>query len=129
MNDVLLDSDVLIDLLRGYDPARVYFKRIESGTISAAVSTITVAELASGRMSGPNEEARVRSLLGLLQVFEVDFETAWLAGEIRRRHQTPFADAVVAATAIKQNLPLATNNIKHFQLISGLTIQPPYQKT
>lgn len=128
MSDVLLDSDVLIDLLRGYTPAHVYFKQIELGAISAAVSAITVTELASGRMSGQNEETRVKNLLGLLQIFEIDFETAWLAGEIRRRHQTPFADAVIAATAIKQTLPLATNNIKHFQLIANLTIQQPYPK-
>lgn len=77
MTDILLDTDILIDLLRGYAPARVYFKQIE-------------------------------------------------AGVIRRRHQSPFADAAIAATAIQQNLPLGTKNLKHFQPITGLIIQQPY---
>ncbi len=126
MNDVLLDSDILIDLLRGYAPARAYFKQIEAGAIRAAISTITVTELASGRMSGPNEEVRVKRLLGLLEILDLNFDTAWRAGEIRRRHQTPFADAVIAATAIGENLPLFTKNLKHFQHITELTIQQPY---
>lgn len=126
MTDILLDTDILIDLLRGYAPARVYFKQIEAGVIRAAVSAITVAELASGKMSGQNEEARVRNLLGLLKILDLDFDTAWRAGEIRRRHQSPFADAAIAATAIQQNLPLGTKNLKHFQPITGLIIQQPY---
>lgn len=125
MNDVLLDSDILIDLLRGYAPARNYFKQIEAGVIRAAISTITVTEPASGKMSGANEEARIRRLLGLLEILNLDFDTAWRAGEIRRRHQTPFADAVIAATAIGENLPLLTKNLKHFQHVTGLTIQQP----
>ncbi|MGE0131806.1 MAG: type II toxin-antitoxin system VapC family toxin [Blastocatellales bacterium] len=126
MTDILLDTDILIDLLRGYAQARVYFKQIEAGVIAAAVSAITVVELASGKMSGQNEEARVRNLLGLLEILDLDFDTAWRAGEIRRRHQTPFADAVIAATAIQQGFPLATKNLRHFQLITGLTTQQPY---
>lgn len=126
MNDILLDSDILIDLLRGYAPARVYFKQIESGAINAAVATITVAELASGRLSGPSEEARVKNLLSLLAIVALDFATAWRAGEIRRHYQTPFADAAVAATAMQQRIPLATKNLKHFQPIPGLIITQPY---
>lgn len=126
MTDILLDTDILIDLLRGYAPARAYFKQLESGAITAALSAVTVAELASGKMSGQNEEARIRNLLGIMEILDLDFDTAWQAGEIRRRHQTLFADAAIAATAIQQNLPLATRNLKHFQPITGLTIQQPY---
>jgi hypothetical protein len=42
MPEVLLDSDMLIDRLRGYEPARQYLKRFETGEIQGYLSIITV---------------------------------------------------------------------------------------
>jgi predicted nucleic acid-binding protein len=50
MPEVLLDSDILIDHLRGYEPARQYLKRFETGEMQGYVSIITVAELAAGQI-------------------------------------------------------------------------------
>ena len=44
MDEVLLDSDILIDHLRGYEPARQYLKRFEAGEMQGYLSIITVAE-------------------------------------------------------------------------------------
>ena len=48
MDKILLDSDILIDHLRGYEPARQYLKRFEVGEVEGYLSIITVAELAAG---------------------------------------------------------------------------------
>ena len=45
MDEILLDSDILIDHLRGYEPARQYLKRFEAGEVQGYLSIITVAEL------------------------------------------------------------------------------------
>jgi predicted nucleic acid-binding protein len=50
MDEVLLDSDILIDHLRGYELARQYLKRFEAGERQGYLSIITVAELAAGQM-------------------------------------------------------------------------------
>ena len=38
MPEVLLDSDILIDHLRGYEPARRYLKRFEAGEMHGGTS-------------------------------------------------------------------------------------------
>jgi tRNA(fMet)-specific endonuclease VapC len=40
----------------------------------------------------------------------------------RRRKQIGMADLFIAATAISNNLPLTTLNIKHFDRIDGLSV-------
>jgi hypothetical protein len=59
MDKVLLDSDILIDHLRGYEPARQYLKRFEMGEVQGYLSIITVAELAAGQMQQEEEETKV----------------------------------------------------------------------
>ena len=58
MPEVLLDSDILIDHLRGYEPARQYLKRFETGEMQGYLSIITVAELAAGQMRQAQEEEK-----------------------------------------------------------------------
>ena len=41
MPEVLLDSDILIDHLRGYEPARQYLERFETGERQGYLSIIT----------------------------------------------------------------------------------------
>jgi len=72
MAEVLLDSDILIDHLRGYEPARQYLKRFEAGEVQGYLSIITVAELAAGQMLQAEEEAKVQRLLALFTHIDLD---------------------------------------------------------
>ena len=126
MDEVLLDSDILIDHLRGYEPARQYLKRFEAGEVQGYLSIITVAELAAGHMRQDDEEAKVQQLLALFTHIELDFAIAWRGGEIRRHYQTRLADALMAATALSRHLTLATRNLQHFTPIEGLRVEKPY---
>ena len=114
MDEVLLDSDILIDHLRGYELARQYLKRFEAGERQGYLSIITVAELAAGQMRQENEETKVQHLLALFTHIDLDFAIAWRGGEIRRQYHTRLADALIAATALRHNLRLATRNLQHF---------------
>jgi len=80
MAEVLLDSDILIDHLRGYEPARQYLKRFEAGEVQGYLSIITVAELAAGQMLQAEEEAKVQRLLALFTYSDLDFAIAWRGG-------------------------------------------------
>jgi predicted nucleic acid-binding protein len=103
MDKILLDSDILIDHLRGYEPARQYLKRFEAGEVQGYLSIITVAELAAGQMR-QEEETKIQQLLALFTPIDLDFVIAWRGGEIRRHYQTRLADALISEQILTTTL-------------------------
>jgi predicted nucleic acid-binding protein len=123
---LLLDTDVLVDFLRGYAPARELVIR-EAEAI--AVSAITVAEL----FAGARTAAEVRDLDEVLEVVPVIPVTpaiARQAGTLKfrsgRSHGVGIADAVIAATAQLHARELCTLNVRHFPMFVAL--EPPYAR-
>jgi predicted nucleic acid-binding protein len=112
---ILVDSDVLVDHLRGH-------RRFEAGRDEVHVSTITRAELFAGRAT---EERRVRTLLAPMIELAVDAPIAERAGRIRRTTGTRLADAVIAATALEHGLTLVTRNLRDFAAVRGLRLRAP----
>jgi predicted nucleic acid-binding protein len=113
MGKVLLDTDVLIDHIRG---------RRHLDTDDAAISVITRTELFAGN---EREEAAVDALLEDCEEVGVDAPIARRAGRIKRRTGLQIADALIAATAIERQLPLMTRNRRHFEQVAGLTLRDP----
>jgi predicted nucleic acid-binding protein len=122
----LVDSDVLVDFLRGRTEAVAWVREHQA---ELAVSPITVAELYVGARS-PAEEERLEAFLALFPEATIGRREAREAGSLRRRfgpsHGVGLADALVAATALSQGLTVATLNVKHFPMLPGL--EPPYRK-
>jgi len=122
---VLIDTTVVIDLLRGYGPAHDYVLGLEA---VPAASEITRIEVLRGVRSG---ERRVTDrLLSTFQWFDVDEAIARRAGDLGRRTRASHrglatADLVIAATALEHRLGLATLNVRHFPMFAAL--QPPYR--
>ncbi|MCX6359947.1 MAG: type II toxin-antitoxin system VapC family toxin [Armatimonadetes bacterium] len=123
---LLLDSDVLIDYLRG-TPAAVAFVVDHAGY--AAIPAIVVTELYAGAR-GAAEIATLQALTEALVVLPVTVEIARSAGLLKARygpsHGVGLADAMVAATALEHGLSLATLNTRHFPMIPGL--ERPYAR-
>jgi len=123
-----LDSDVLIDHLRGYRAYAGYIARYERGELKGYVSVITVAELfAAKRTREIEERRRVERLLSLFTVVPVNVSIATLAGELRRDYGLNLPDAIVAATALDLGLVLVTRNIRHYQRVPNLRLEVPYK--
>jgi predicted nucleic acid-binding protein len=112
---ILLDSDVLVDHLRGH-------RRLTAGSDDLHVSTVTRAELFAGRGS---EEPRVRTLLQAMTSLPVDDQVAERAGRLRRMHAIRLPDALIAATALEHRLTLVTRNVRDFSGIKGLHLRIP----
>jgi len=122
-----LDTDVLIDHLRGHYPYAGYIARYERGELRGCVSAVTVAELFSARRTKQiSERQRVERLLSLFTIVPVSISIAILAGELRRDYGLSLPDAIIAATALDLGVILVTRNIRHFQRISNLRLEVPY---
>ena len=122
MTSFLLDTDVLVDFLRGHAPAVQWMRDRRERPL---VSVISIAELRAGMR--PGEEAALESLFAALIVIPVDESTARHAGDLRRKfgpsHGTGLADALIAASSIMNDVRLVSLNAKHYPMIESL-VQP-----
>src|SRR5688500_18688105 len=96
---LLLDTDVIIDYLRGQDEAAEF---LEKRSETLLVSAITVAELFAGVRDG-RELTALSAFLGAFEVVAVDRGIAERGGLHRRdyggRHNTGLADGLIAAAS------------------------------
>lgn len=124
---VLLDTDVIIEYLRGRDEAIRYVESLEGGLY---VSAITVAELYSG-VKGIDEEAALERFLDAFEVIPIDRALARLGGMCRQRnkpaHGTGLADAIIATSAESVGAALVTFNKRHFPMIKNVVV--PYRRS
>lgn len=124
---VLVDTDVLIDFLRGRDEAVSY---IQNHVDRLILSAIVVAELYAGVKGDPEVEV-LDQFVESCEVVPVTAEIARAGGFLRRdygkSHGVGLADAVIAATAQALDAELGTLNVKHFPMFAGLA--PAYVKT
>jgi len=124
---VLVDTDVMVDFLRGH-PKAVALVHTESTRI--ILSSIVAAELYAG-VRGDEELRALDSLIHLFRIIPVSAGLARAAGFYKRdyakSHGVGLADAIIAATAQAENADLITLNTKHYPMIKGL--KPAYAKT
>lgn len=122
----LLDTDVLIDFLRGYSNA-VDFVAANSHKI--ILSSIVVAELYAG-VKGVTEQTALDNFVSLFTVLPITSGIAKMGGlykrDYGRSHGVGLADAIIAATCESENAVLKTLNVKHYPMIKGL--KPAYKK-
>jgi len=120
---ILIDSDVLIEHLRGNTDARDWLVQARRTSGPLAMSVISVTEIAGGMRSPERRE--VMRLLGSMQRFEVTEQVAWRAAtlmrEYRRSHSgIGLGDYLTAATALTEGLELATLNVRHYPMFTAL---------
>ena len=123
MPGVLVDSTVLVDHLRGHEPATAWLQGLDSVPLCSEVSRV---EVLTGMRSG--ERRKVEALFSSLVWVPVSEEVARRAGALGRRyrssHRLGAADLIIAASVEARGVQLATSNVRHFPMFPGL--RAPY---
>lgn len=119
MAAVLLDTTVLIDLLRGRPATIERLLALRDAGDTPWACAVNVEEIARGLR--PGEEAAVRSLFSGLRIAELGEPEGRQAGEWRRAFATrgrtlSQADCLVAAAAHSIRARLATGNPRDFPM-------------
>ena len=121
MAAVLLDTTVLIDLLRGRPEAARRLRAIRAAGDDPFASAVNVEEVARGLL--PGEDAAARKLVDGLRMAPLGAAEGWRAGEWRREHAArgetlSQADCLIAAAASAVGARVATGNAKHFPMVA-----------
>ena len=116
---VVVDSDILIEVLRGRDEAILarWMELGESGNFILC-SPVSLAEL--WKDARPQEHQALRGLFHALICVPVDADTGRSAGDYLRAyhkgHNLELGDALIAAATSQQNAKLWTRNRKHYPM-------------
>jgi predicted nucleic acid-binding protein len=113
--DLLVDTDVFIDHLRGAHLLR-------TGRDTLSYSAMTRCELFAGNAE---EESAVATLLAPFRELTVDRRVAEAAGRIRRETGIRTPDALIAGTALVHSLQLVTRDRRDFERVPRLHVRAP----
>lgn len=106
--DHLLDTNIVIGLLKGSEPTVMLVKASGLVLARAGVSQITRMELLGFPGLGEVEERATRAFLGLCQVVAISDEVEARAIRLRRAGLLKLPDAIVAASALVTGAQLLT---------------------
>ena len=126
MRQLLVDSDVLIDVLRQI-PMGTEVLANAKAQASLAVSVVSRMEMVVGSF---NREAllRTESLLRQFNILLLSEEISSVADDLTTQyylsHSLLIPDALIAATALVHRLPLLSKNQRDYRFIPGLQLLP-----
>lgn len=127
MKTALIDTNILIDHLKGRPEARACLQECLQQKLKMACSVITRIELLSGMR--PEEEHLLELFLSGFDKIEVTDTIAGTAGkylnQYRKSHGINMAEAIIAATAQHAGLKLYTLNVNHYPM-DEIEVYKPY---
>lgn len=125
----LLDSDVVVEVLRGRSAA--LRRRLLDHEGALAVSAVSVSELRFGARRSSRVQQFLDSLdqfLEFVPVLDLDADAALAAGDARAEltgRGTPIGpyDCLIAGQALARGLTVATGNVREFRRVPGLHVE------
>lgn len=118
LTGVLLDSDVVIDVLRGRAETVAELRRLETTGTATFTCAVSVAEIFAGLR--PGEDSQTEAFFEARGDLRLDAATGRRAGaylsRYARSHGVETADAVIAAAAAAAGFQLWTRNARHYPM-------------
>ena len=129
MNSFTLDSDIVIEILRGNETVINKMESLPQETL-INITGLTVYELYKGVLyiGAKKLETDLEKFLQSVEVLQLDSYIERKAGEIyaylkKKGEIISDADILIAATVLVNESVLVTNNEEHFKRIKGLKIE------
>ena len=109
---MLLDSNIVIGYLNGDDTVVSTLNKWRESGLLMFVSVITVSEVMSLKSLTKQELSKIEIFLDNFITISIESSIAKLAAELRRTYGVGLPDALIIASAMKYNIPIATRDKK-----------------
>ena len=121
--EYLIDTNAVIDYLDDKLP--------DTGNdlidgISTHISVITRIELLAWHDANERQTQILQDFVEFSDVFNLQEDIILKTISLRKSYKTKLPDAIIAATALVNNLTIITRNTKDFEKIIGLNVLNPY---
>jgi hypothetical protein len=123
---LLLDSDILIDIQRGYAPAVAWFSNL---TELPAVPGLVAMELIQDAENKDQVEKARKLVAPFPVVWPTESDCNRAVTHFERyhlSHRLGLLDALIAGCAVGLAATLCTFNLKHYQVVPDLITDQPY---
>jgi len=121
---ILADSNIVIYVTSGQHPQLTQWFLDNAPSISA----VTLVEVLGYHKLKSAERQELEKFFSKLDVLYPSEEVFQKAIELRQQHAMSLGDALIAATALRHDLSLATHNATDFGWIKSLTILDPLKE-
>jgi hypothetical protein len=124
--EYLIDTNILIYHTKGSQAVSSFISDVVAQR-AFNISILTKIEFLGWEKHTPEGFQKCEQLVKLANIYPVDEDIAEQAIGLRRRVKIKLADAVIAATALVNNLKLATRNMEDYKAVRGLEIFNPFK--
>ena len=129
----IIDTDILIDLLRNKKETVAFIATLEEKKIGLATTVINAFELHYGAHKSIKTQKNLQAtkkLLSRLEILSLTPRSAEKAGHIYAQLEAKgqtigLRDTIIGAIALTRNLTVVTRNTEHFKKIPNLKIVSP----
>jgi len=123
--EYLIDTNILIYHTNGSEVALDFLTKLTDES-SLNISILTKIEFLGWDKHTPEGFEKCKKLIESANVYPLDEEVANKAIELKRKVNIKLADAVIGATALVNDLKLATRNVDDFEMLEELNLVNPF---
>jgi predicted nucleic acid-binding protein len=127
VTDAILDTSILVDLLRGFQPAKEWFASL--GRQRVAITPVVWMETVQGAANKGKRAQAIRFLRQFRIEHPTEDDNRWAMRQLTRfhlSHRVQLEDVMIASVAARLAVPLYTTNLKHFQPLPSVDAKKPY---
>ncbi len=123
----LIDTNIVIDMLRGYEPAITWMQNNKGSAF--ALPSLVRMEVVLGTRNKIEQENAIKLLALYPVVYSTVVDSQWAMTEFEKLHlsnQVEIMDCFIAAICNRTGLPIYSRNQKHLGIFSGVVVISPY---
>ncbi len=121
---LLIDISVIIDFQRTKQKQNTWLFQLADHGEDLYISIITHTELYAGSSiwENPGKKKELEIVLSNLTVLPLNLEVSQMTGKIRHKYGIKITDAIIAATAISNKIPLVSFDKRDFPKVKNLKL-------